>query len=112
MREVCEELDRHGMDASVVVDLEERHSVRLQIAHGDEIDFVYEVVNREHPLPASGLIGKAMDEMTPADTYHRAEVHLSEGSQDYDVMGWSSEHIAQDLTEQYEKHRHFLHLLR
>ena len=53
-----------------------------------------------------------MKDLPPSDIYHRAEVHLSEGSQDYDIMGWTREQIAHDITEQYEKHRHFLHMLR
>ena len=44
--------------------------------------------------------------------YYRAEVHLYEGSQDYDLMGWSREQVLHDLLEQYEKHLHFLHVLR
>ena len=112
MRAFSEELKRHGLDARVISDIEGTGSVRLEIAHGDEIDFVYEVVNREHPLPDEALIGVAMEKLSAEETYHRAEVHLSEGSQDYDIMGWTSEQIAHDLTEQYEKHRHFLHMLR
>ncbi len=112
MRVFSEELKRHGLDARVVLDLEASRTVRVEIAHGDEIDFVYEVVNREHPLPNEALMGVALENMASADTYHRAEVHLSEGSQDYDILGWTSDQIAHDLTEQYEKHRHFLHVLR
>ncbi len=107
-----EELQRHGLGVRVIADLPGSASVRLEIAHGDEIDFVYEVVNRVHPLPDEALIGVAMAEMSAEETYHRAEVHLSEGSQDYDIMGWTAEQIAHDITEQYEKHRHFLHTLR
>jgi choline/glycine/proline betaine transport protein len=112
MEEFCEELRRHGLDARVTSDPATAGSVRLEIAHGDELDFVYEVVNREHPLPDGALVGRAMDEMSSEETYHRAEVHLSEGGQDYDIMGWTSEQIAYDMTEQYERHRHFLHVLR
>jgi choline/glycine/proline betaine transport protein len=39
----------------------------------------------------------------------RAEVHLAEGGQDYDVMGWSQEQIIVDILNQYEDHLHFLH---
>jgi len=28
------------------------------------------------------------------------------------VMGWSREQVLHDLLEQYEKHHHFLHVLR
>lgn len=38
----------------------------------------------------------------------RAEVHLSTGGQDYDVMGWSDEMVINDVINQYEKFRRFL----
>lgn len=44
--------------------------------------------------------------------YFRAEVHLSEGGQDYDLMGWSREEVIGDILDQYERHLHFLHLVR
>jgi choline/glycine/proline betaine transport protein len=112
MREIGDELKHHGLDADVIVGRDGGESIRLEISHGDEIDFVYEVVNRQHPLPDEALVGTAMKDLPPSDIYHRAEVHLSEGSQDYDIMGWTREQIAHDITEQYEKHRHFLHMLR
>ena len=58
------------------------------------------------------LAGKAIAQLDPGERYHRAEVHLSEGGQDYDVMGWTRDQILADLVEQYEKHLRFLHLLR
>ena len=44
--------------------------------------------------------------------YFRAEVHLREGGQDYDVMGWVREAVIDDILDQYEKHMHYLHLVR
>ena len=44
--------------------------------------------------------------------FYRAEVYLSEGGQDYDLMGWSKEQIITDVIDHYEKHMHFLHLMR
>ncbi len=111
MRAFSAELERHGLDARITAD-EPGGILRLEIAHGNEIDFIYEVVNREHVLPDEALIGVAMEQLSSTETYHRAEVHLGEGGQDYDIMGWSTEQIAHDITEQYEKHRHFLHVLR
>jgi choline/glycine/proline betaine transport protein len=43
--------------------------------------------------------------------YYRAEVHLNEGGQDYDIMGWAEEDIIADMIDQYERHRHFLHIV-
>ncbi|GGF64121.1 choline transporter [Alteromonas lipolytica] len=45
------------------------------------------------------------------DTYYRAEVHLTEGGQDYDIMGWSTLAVINDVIDQYHKHQHFLHRL-
>ena len=44
--------------------------------------------------------------------YYRAEVHLSEGSQDYDLVGYTKEQIINDILDQYERHLQFLHLVR
>jgi choline/glycine/proline betaine transport protein len=44
--------------------------------------------------------------------YYRAEVHLSEGSQDYDLTGYNKEQIINDILDQYERHLQYLHLVR
>ena len=44
--------------------------------------------------------------------YYHAEVHLREGGQDYDIMGWSLPSIINDVLDQYERHLHFLHAVR
>ncbi len=44
--------------------------------------------------------------------YFRAEVHLLEGGQDYDIMGWLREEVIGDILDQHEQHMHFLHVIR
>jgi choline/glycine/proline betaine transport protein len=44
--------------------------------------------------------------------YYRAEVHLREGGQDYDIMSWSNADIIDDVLDQYERHLHFLDVVR
>ncbi|HLS50762.1 MAG TPA: hypothetical protein VK032_02040, partial [Burkholderiaceae bacterium] len=44
-------------------------------------------------------------------TYCRAEVHLAEGGQDYDIMGWTQDAVIDDILDQYERHRTYLHLV-
>ncbi|MGI9327897.1 MAG: BCCT family transporter [Pseudomonadales bacterium] len=100
------ELKRNDMKA-IVTARDAAAGVSLEVWHGDELDFRYEVVSRRHESPNEALSGQA-----GADHYYRAEVHLNEGSQHYDVMNWSQEQVLHDLLEQYEKHLHFLHLLR
>lgn len=110
MQEFGSELRGHGMDVRVELQQPE-HRAALQVMHGDEIDFQYLVTSHEHPLPGEALVGD--DEPQPeGGGYFRAEVHLNEGSQDYDIMGWTQDQVVHDLLEQYEKHLHFLHVLR
>ena len=108
MVDFASELRGHGLKAEVELG-ENAEYATLSVLHGDEIDFMYEVRTHQHVLPTEALIAA---EEQASGTYYRAEVHLNEGSQDYDIMGWTSEQVLHDLLEQYEKHLHFLHVLR
>ena len=44
--------------------------------------------------------------------YFQAEVFLREGGQNYDVMDWTQEDLIQDIIDQYERHLHFLNIVR
>jgi choline/glycine/proline betaine transport protein len=105
-------LKEHGIDATVEDQRPLHNSVRLAVLHGSEVDFLYEVVNKAYPMPEVASSSTAIDELESDQKYHRAEVHLSQGSQNYCVMGWTREQLVTDLLEQYEKHLHFLHVLR
>ncbi|MEK9586537.1 MAG: choline transporter, partial [Halieaceae bacterium] len=70
----------------------------------------YEVRARLHPMPDASLLGGTSDDDVAG--FYRAEVHLAEGGQDYDVMGWSQEQVIVDILNQYEEHLHFLHTVR
>ena len=65
---------------------------------------------RNHPLPDTSIAATA--EYGNESEFFRAEVHLAEGGQDYDVMGWSEEQVIVDILNQYEDHLHFLHTVR
>ncbi|MDC1085296.1 BCCT family transporter, partial [Pseudomonadales bacterium] len=101
------ELSANGLEASVVTD-DESHTVRLEVLHGEELDFVYVIRAHEMQLPDDAMV----EQPNEASTYWRAEVHLSEGGQDYDVMGWNGEQIANDILEQYERHLNYLKTVR
>jgi choline/glycine/proline betaine transport protein len=102
-------LAERGVAAQVITE-DDALSVRLEVSHGDEPDFSYEVRARLHPMPDASLsAGTSGDK---AATFYRAEVHLKEGGQDYDVMGWSQEQVIVDILNQYEDHLHFLHTVR
>ncbi len=107
-----DELQENGIESVVRDNRQTGGSVRLEVWHGEELDFVYEVFSVEHPMPHAALVGNDSSEVADSDKYFRAEVHFIEGGQDYDIMGWSSSQILTDLVEQYEKHLHFLHVLR
>ncbi len=108
MRAFSAEVDKQGLQATVAED-SAHGGLTLTIAHGPEVDFIYSVICSEYPMPHDPLAGKNHDS---EDTYFRAEVHLREGGQDYDVMGWSRDQIIEDIFHQYERHLHFLHLVR
>tara|TARA_R110000823_G_scaffold195624_2_gene326913 strand:+ start:912 stop:2879 length:1968 start_codon:yes stop_codon:yes gene_type:complete len=105
LRDFGEELRGLGLRYRILNEMASRGAVRLEIlGDGDEPEFIYEVRNRAHPLPATA--SGAVD-ATAGDTFHRAEVHLSEGGQDYCIMGWTREQIAMDVYQQYSAHVHF-----
>lgn len=109
MRSFVDELKQQGIEAKM--DLHETlETAELRVMHGDETDFLYRVVISEESMPADALLGTDQD--ADDDTYYRAEVHLREGGQNYDVMGWNREQIIGDILNQYESHLHFLHLVR
>ncbi|MDO4769109.1 MAG: choline BCCT transporter BetT [Brachymonas sp.] len=108
--EVVEELRSLGVGANV--SQPESGQVIFTTNHEDEIDFTYQVVASAHVQPAFVQVGNDAQETSAEQTYYRAEVHLSEGGQDYDIMGWSKEGVINDIIDQYHKHMHFLHRLR
>ena len=104
------ELAGHGVDAVVVNEADQ--GARLEVYHGNEVDFVYAVQERSHSLPDASIAAKDQVDAIVDGSFSRAEVHLAEGGQDYDVMGWSEEQIIVDILNQYEDHLHFLHTVR
>ncbi|MDX1347843.1 MAG: choline BCCT transporter BetT [Thiomicrorhabdus chilensis] len=110
-KEVAEELRAQDLDVEVEnePDLER---VRLIVHHGEEVDFIYEVRSRSHLRPEFTQIEEPSEQIDESAHYYRAEIHLREGGQDYDVMGWSKTAIINDIIDHYHKHMHFLHVLR
>ena len=74
--------------------------IGIDVYNQDEVDFRYMIYANE-----IDITGHASDR---EGSYWRAEVHLTQGGQDYDVMGWTEEQIANDLLDQYERHLNFL----
>ena len=112
MLAVAEELKSLGFDTEVnkETSTEEGNSGGwvLNVAHhGEYQDFSYGVrpIAENRPTLTSDDIKRPDNEI-----YYRAEVYLIEGGQDYDIMGWTKEGVIADILDQYERHRHFLHM--
>ena len=112
LRDFGDELRHYGVEHRIINDINREGVVRLEVLDGDGVDFVYEVCNRAHPLPQQDVSGTAIDQMDSEDTFHRAEVHLLEGGQDYCIMGWSRDQVAMDVMNQYSQHVQFVESMR
>lgn len=110
MEMVKAELAKQGTVSSTNDSEDDR--IRFEVNMGEDLNFVYEVRLRSYLQPAFALAGLKDEERDEEYKYYRAEVYLKEGGQDYDVMSWTQEQIIHDILDQYEKHLHFLHLVR
>jgi choline/glycine/proline betaine transport protein len=81
--------------------------LQLRVDHHNEINFIYQVVSRETQPPSFMADAREQDQR-----FYQAEVFLREGGQNYDVMDWTLEDLLQDIIDQYERHLHFLSLVR
>ena len=97
------EFERRHLDVSIE-DMES--GLKLLVHHQDEMNFIYQVSARS-TLPPS-----FMSETTDGQEFYQAEVSLREGGQNYDVMQWTQDDLLQDIIDQYERHLHFLSLIR
>ena len=101
--EVAAELRKQGYE--VTVSEREDGRVSLELDHAGEGRFLYEV------RPRASFVMRDTEESSDARKYFRAEVHLREGGQDYDIMGWSRDDVISDILDQYERHLHYLHVV-
>ncbi|MFD1218346.1 MULTISPECIES: BCCT family transporter [Microbulbifer] len=113
LEEFAAEMQKSGYDATVTE--KKNHWVQLDIHQGDETGFIYGIYPKATLKPDANNLDKELsddhDDGSP-DIYFRAEVHLYEGGQDYDVMGWTKDQLLTDMVSQYERHLQFLHTLR
>jgi choline/glycine/proline betaine transport protein len=109
LEDVAAELRKQNLE--VTVEDGDDGRVWLQVGHGEEMDFFYSV--RPIPYePPSFMFEDPRRRRKEDDTYFRAEVHLREGGQDYDVMGWRKDELIHDVLDQYQRHIHFLNVVR
>ena len=107
--EVAAELRKQGHDVQVLE--REDGRVALELVQPGEGHFLYEVRPRAFTSPSFVLLEED-DSSVEGRKYFRAEVHLREGGQDYDVMGWNRDDVIADILDQYERHLHYLHVVR
>jgi choline/glycine/proline betaine transport protein len=105
LRLVADELIAQGHSA----ELGRGEDGRIWIEVGPEGDhrFFYSVRPRPYQ-PVAFTLRDMKPNRAGALQYFRAEVHLREGGQDYDVMGWRREDLINDVLDQYQRHLHFL----
>jgi choline/glycine/proline betaine transport protein len=106
IRVFADALKERGVPATIADEIEDRGRVRLETEHEGSSDFQYEIRAREHHSE------DPTDLENPDDAFYRAEVHLAEGGQGYDVMNWREEQLLHDMLQQYEAHMNFLQSLR
>nr|WP_192808153.1 choline BCCT transporter BetT [Hoyosella subflava] len=112
--DVAEEIRTQGGDATVLEEPVKPFDVphlELRVSMGQEEDFAYCIWPEEHPTPSIAPLAVGAVGATET-TYYRFGVYLNEGSQGYDVMGYSRAQLIGDILDQYERHLEFLRLHR
>ncbi|MGA8209649.1 MAG: choline BCCT transporter BetT [Nocardioidaceae bacterium] len=106
IEEVAGELREQGVEAVAErVGQDGVDCVQLVVEPSAESPFRYLMWPVEVPVPAYG--GRVPG---GRDVYGRVEVHLAEGGQGYDVMGYTHTQLIDDVLDQYERHLEFLRL--
>jgi choline/carnitine/betaine transport len=107
--QVVAELKKQNLDAHLMTG--DGGRIGVEVRHGSEQDFIYLVRPRPYE-PPSFILGETRSARAEALKYYRAEVHFREGSQNYDIMGWTTDEVIHDVLDQYERHIHFLQTVR
>ncbi|WP_308282468.1 choline BCCT transporter BetT [Pseudonocardia nigra] len=107
LQEVATELHTRGVEADArktTDDHGETYTELVADLRGDH-PFHYRIRQEEAPVPVYATDGRPGD-----TTYSRLEVHMREGGQGYDVMGYTHAQLIDDVLDQYERHLEFLRL--
>ncbi len=108
MKTVEEELERHGWNVEVSNNKEKSVSI-LTVEHNGDLDFTYEVRFSRYDTPTYAF-PEILNPTHEQKKYARAEVYLQDGNKAYDIYGYEMDVVANDIIDQFEKHRHFLHI--
>lgn len=96
-----------GMGLQVQTRLgQSREAMGLRIEMEEGNPFVYEVSLDGYLAAPSEAPVEGASEVR--QRYYRAEVYLHNGSQEYDLMGFTAEQITRDVLDQFESHRQLL----
>ena len=107
MMEVSSKFAETGWTTEVNYDAVNNRAV-LELQRGDDVEFWYEVRLSEHDAPDYYTENSA--DTLPQEHHHRAEVYLRRGGQTYDLYGYKSESVINDIIDQFEKYLHFLNV--
>lgn len=108
LEKVASELRKTGAEVDVV---NASDNIELYVKHSEGYDdFRYAVFTVGKLMPRFAL-SEFNREITNDVRFYRAEVHLSEGSQHYDLYGYTEEQVISDVLTQYEKHAYYLQVV-
>ena len=109
MVQVAEKFAETGWVTEVNYDEENDRAV-LEIQRGSNVEFWYEVRLTEHKTPDYYKKDSEAADQLPQVHQHRAQVYLRRGGQTYDLYGYHSESIINDIIDQFEKYLHFVNV--
>lgn len=102
LKEVMKELQEQDWPAEFRQD-KEHDRIILSVERENDLDFSYEIRLRDYPLP-----DYTQDDEN-RETYYRAEVFLRQGGQSYNLYGYESADIINDVINQFENYLYFRH---
>jgi len=108
LQAVVDELADRDIEAELVGNREDRTGVPhldLTVVMGDDPPFRYQLWPEKTDIPSFAMNSQSGDAV-----YYRLEVFLTDGSQQYDVMGYTRDQLIGDVLDQYERHIEFLRL--
>ncbi|MBO1529715.1 BCCT family transporter [Psychrobacter sp. F1192] len=105
MREVAEKFQETGWHPEVNYDDINSRAV-LELQRGNDVEFWYEVRLTHQDTPEYYKDGGSSE--ISQDHYYRAKVYLRRGGQTYDLYGYQSESVINDIIDQFEKYLYFL----
>ena len=105
MTEVAEKFAETGWIPEVNYDDINNRAV-LELQRGDDVEFWYEVRLSNHDVP--DYYTEDMSSGVAQEHFYRAQVYLRRGAQTYDLYGYQSESVINDIIDHFEKYLHFL----